>query len=184
MEPASILATVNTSIGLTSKIVTVAKDLHDLAKRCKDAELTILSIAEECEIIRLAWRKIENWCRSWANTDFTDIELLERLDRSLVVGIMIISALEKDIEPLKEPSMSSGFIRRAKILWNDDSFQTHQKRIRGQVGALSLLLEAVKLYADTFLSSVSSMQRFGLEKPHLSRVFSMRRIIIRFKFQC
>lgn len=87
---------------------------------------------------------------------------------------------EKDIEPLKEPSMSSGFIRRAKILWDDDSFQTHQNRIRGQVGALSLLLEAVKLYVDTFLSSVSSMQRFGLEKPHLSRVFSMRRIIIRF----
>lgn len=163
MEPASILAIVNTSIGLTSKIVTVAKDLHDIAKRYKDAELTILSTAEECEIIRLAWRKIENWCRSWANTDFTDMELLERLDRSLVVGMMIMSALEKDIEPLKEPSMSSGFIRRAKILWNDDGFQTHQNRIRGQVGALSLLLEAVKLYVDTFLSSVSSMQRFSLE---------------------
>lgn len=173
MEPASILAIVNTSIGLTAKIATVTKDLYDLAKRYKDAELNILSIAEECEIIRLAWRKIEKWCRSWAHTDFADMELLERLDRSLAVGIMIMSALEKDIEPLKEFTESSGFIQRAKVLCKDNSFQTYQTRIRGQVGALSLLLEAIKLHVATFLSSISSMQQFGLEKPHFSRVLFM-----------
>lgn len=158
MDPASILGIVNDSIGLTMKIAKVTKGLYDLAKRYRDAELAILSIAEECELVRLAWRKIENWCRGWANTDSADMELLERLDRSLFVGMMIMSALEKDIQPIVESTESSGIIRRAKVLWNDDSFQTHQNRIRGQVGAMSLLLEAIKLCVAAFPSRTSHYQ--------------------------
>ncbi|KAI9877767.1 MAG: hypothetical protein M1830_002897 [Pleopsidium flavum] len=147
-DPVTIVAIVNGSFGLALKCAKVAKDLHDLAEKYKHAELAILSMVEECEVIQLAWSRIQGWCQGWADDASCDHQLLGRLNQSLIVGTMVMSALEKELPSSSEDTdsrVSTGFRWRSKVVWNETAFQIHQDRIRGQVGALNLLLQVIKL---------------------------------------
>ena len=141
-DPATIFSIINCSSSLMSQCVKVAKELHDLAERYKHAELEIVSAAEQCEIIRLAWQRIGTWCEHWAEPDE---ELLQRLQRSGEVGNMMLSALEDDLSLLQVRERKAGFRRRARIVWDESLFQSHQNRIKDQVVALNLLLTVVEL---------------------------------------
>ena len=78
-----------------------------------------------------------------------DDQLAKRLCSSLAAGMMVLSALEQDLVHLggaAAPVGSLGFRRRNKIIWNEQVFRDHQDRLRGQIGAMTLLLEVIKLY--------------------------------------
>jgi len=49
-------------------------------------------------------------------------ELLDRLDRSLVVGTMVISVLEEDLLLAYIGLGTPGFIGRSRIVWNEAAF--------------------------------------------------------------
>jgi hypothetical protein len=144
-DPATILAIVNGSVGLALKIGTVIKHLNDISQKLKYIEIGILSIVTECETIQTAWNAIEKWARLQTVETDDQQALLERLDRSLILGSMVISALDDDLVSFAASTQSSGFLRRSKFAWNENLFSQHQQRIRGQVGAMSLLLQTINL---------------------------------------
>lgn len=141
----TILSIVNGSLGIAVKIGKVIKDLYDIAQRFKHAELDILSSVEECKTIRAAWGGIERWARAQADSEVVEEELLNRLDQSLMFGIMVMSAFENDLLALASAPEPTKFLHRTKVVWNEKSFAQHQNRIRAQVGAMTLLLQVVSL---------------------------------------
>jgi hypothetical protein len=59
---------------------------------------------------------------------------------------MALSALEDDIVPFThEASQNLNFFRRSEVLCNEATFSRHQGRIRGQVAAMSLLIQIINL---------------------------------------
>ena len=145
MDPVTIVAIVSGSIGLAAKCSSVTKQLSDITAKLKQAELTLRAIGEECEIIRLAWTRIEKWVVGWADDTAADQELLHRLYRSIETGSMIISASEDSVRAIGEASNSSGFGWRSRIVWNENTLSGHQQRIRGLVASVHLLLDVVRL---------------------------------------
>lgn len=141
-DPATILSIVNASIGLAMKCFKVAQDLHELAAKFKHAELDILVIVNDCETIQLAWRRIATWCEHWANPN---AELLARMERSLKVGDVVMSALESDLAVFMIQSKPGGIRKRTRIVWNEKLFRSHQERVRVQVTTMNLLLTVVQL---------------------------------------
>ncbi len=85
------------------------------------------------------------WSEEFDEEVSTNSELLQRLDRSLEIGALVISALEEDISAYRGGQEPLGFLRRSKVVWNETLLQDHQNRIRGQIGALSLLLQVLNL---------------------------------------
>lgn len=103
---------------------------------------------DQCQTIKMAWSRIESWAQRQTTTSSSSIDdqIIERLGSSVQTGNIIISALEEDIlQVLGETLATVGFRRRNKIVWNEQVFRDHQDRIRGQLGAMTLLVEVTKL---------------------------------------
>jgi hypothetical protein len=143
MDPASVVGLVAACGSLVKTCAGVIKTLHDVVELYKDAELSILSMIDECENIRFAWASLEGWVNDHLRGMDNYELLLERFQRSIYVGQLSLSALEKDLA--KSSAKPSAFRRRANMVWNVTIFQEHQNRIRGHNAALQLLLQVISM---------------------------------------
>jgi muconolactone delta-isomerase len=143
MDPASVVGLMAACSSLTKQCASVVNTLHGLVETYKNAELAILSIAEECSTVEYAWRRIAEWAEGnlYKVEDFE--ELGERLQRSIYCGELVVSALKEEIMGIQ--SNPNSVKRRISLLWNNGIFVEHQTRLRGQVAALQLLLQVLSL---------------------------------------
>ena len=146
VDPISIISLVEGSIGLILQCGSAIKSLNEIAAKYKQAELTLSAMIQEVDVIELAWRRIKDWFECYTN-GAGDVELLERLDKSLKCGTNVISALQDDL--LDYGSRRLGFMQRSRLSWNEEALRDHQYRIRGQVQAMSLLLQVIELPTST-----------------------------------
>ena len=144
-DPVSVLAIINGAIGLAMKCGEVGKGLNDLAGKYKKASITLLSLVGELETIDAAWSRIIEWSEENSDEASADTRLLQRLDRSLEVGGIVMSALQDDLSSYTQKVDRWRILQRTKVVWNETSLLNHQHRVRGQVGAMSLLLQALTL---------------------------------------
>ena len=142
VDPISIFGLVTGSASLISSCASAIQSLNDLAGRYGQAKLTIISMISEVDTIEFAWKRIKEWLEDYAEAS-TDDELLGRLDRSLECGTLVITALQKDL--LEYGSETLSVWQRSQVAWNEKALQDHQYRIRGQVQAMSLLLQVLEL---------------------------------------
>ena len=141
-DPISIISLVEGSITLIVQCGSAIKSLNEIATKYKQAELILSSMIQEVDVIELAWKRIKDWFESYTN-EAEDGELLERLDKSLKCGTNVISALQDDLLDYGEDRL--GIVPRARLAWNENTLRDHQYRIRGQVQAMSLLLQVITL---------------------------------------
>ena len=144
-DPVSILAIVDGSVGLALKCAGVIKSLHDIAGKHKKAAVTIMSMVTEIDAIELAWNWVEKWAKDYSKDITVDVALLQRLDRSLDSGTRVISALQKDLSQYNNRDPRLSFGQRSKAVWNETALKDHQHRVRGQAGAMVLLLQVLQL---------------------------------------
>ena len=142
VDPISIISLVEGSIGLILQCGSAVKSLNEIAAKYKQAELTLSAMIQEVDVIELAWRRIKDWFECYTK-GAGDVELLERLDKSLKCGTNVISALQDDL--LNYGSGRLGFMQRSRLSWNEEALRDHQYRIRGQIQAMSLLLQVIEL---------------------------------------
>ena len=143
MDPVSIFSLISGAAGLALQCGQVARSLHDLIDKFKDTDMTMLSAAQELDIIRLAWERIGLVLSKWNESDEADTDLLQRLRRQLEFGNLVMGTLTEDLAALGQKSYI--FSRRAKFIWNEQQFKLHHDRIRGQVAAMNLLLSVLQL---------------------------------------
>lgn len=143
-DPISIISLVEGSLGLMMQCGNVAKSLHDLAGRYKQAKITLLSMVQELDTIKMAWSRIREWSQVHGAAG-TDSKFCDRLSQSLECGALVLSALEQDLAGFDMTNETFGFRRRSKVMWNDQALKDHQNRVRGQVSAMTLLLQALEL---------------------------------------
>ena len=145
MDPASIVSIIEGSISLIVQCASVIKILRDISQKHKRAKLAITSIVQEVDSIELASSKIKAWSQSNADNPLVDHGLLERLERSLENGTVVISALQDDLAGYTKRTDTFGFRQRSRAVRDEQLFRDHQDRIRGQAMAMSLLLHVLNL---------------------------------------
>ena len=144
-DPVTVLAIVNGSAGLILKCVSVVKSLHEVAGKHQKAGIAVMSLVSEVDTIELAWIRIKEWAEGYSKADTVDTELLNRMNRSLECGTLVMSALQNDISDYEKYGSKLSFRQRSKAVWNERALQDHQNRVRGQAVAMSLLLQVLKL---------------------------------------
>ncbi|KAG6991419.1 hypothetical protein G7Y79_00052g087590 [Physcia stellaris] len=146
-DPITVLQVISASTTLVAQCAQVIKGLYELAGKFKNAELSILSIAHELDIIALAWERIEGVLKSWEGMIETmadsDHDLLARLRRNLAFGDLIVTSLAEDMSTFVKRPVTFG--QRSRYVWNEERFRGHLDRIRGQVGAMHLLVSVLNL---------------------------------------
>ena len=132
MDPASIVALVQSLFGLAVQVGSVAKTLNNFVGKFKHAELDIESLAQNLDILQYTWNKIGQWFDKKYTEDDDDCARLVR--RSLEIGTQNMEALEQDLPT-----------GRMKLFWNEKTLQGHQTRIRDQISHMSLILHYLSL---------------------------------------
>ena len=143
-DPISVISLVEGSIGLVLQCGSVAKTLSDIIAKFKYAEVAIMSLIQEVEAVQFAWNRIKEWSEDHAEAA-TDSQFVQRLEKSLQCGTLVLTALEKDLADYEHRVDNASFILRSKMVWNERAFLDHQHRVRGQVQAMTLLLQVSQL---------------------------------------
>ncbi|MCJ1461290.1 hypothetical protein MMC28_011672, partial [Mycoblastus sanguinarius] len=114
------------------------------------------------DTIQLAWSQIGEWSERYVERRVGSELFLQRLQRSLNNGQIIMDALEGDLKPYQTSSLS--FKQRSKAVWNENTLRAHQDRISHQALAMTCLLQAVQLR-----SSLARDQLLDEAEPMLRR---------------
>lgn len=143
-DPIAVISLVEGSIGLVLQCGSVAKTLSDMIAKFKHAEVSITSMIQEVETIQFAWNRIKEWSEEHAEAA-TDSQFVQRLEKSLQCGTLVLSALEQDLANYKHTADNASFRLRSKMAWNERAFLDHQHRVRGQVQAMTMMLQVSQL---------------------------------------
>ena len=141
MDPLTIVGIVEGSISLAVQCGSVAKSLNDITGQYKYAKLTVRTLVQNLEIMQFAWNRISLWSKTSMPTD--DDDFTQRLKKFLETGSLVLGALEEDLRSFNVSRMT--FRQRSRLVWNENTLQGHQSRIRDQAQSMSLLLQAIQL---------------------------------------
>ena len=143
-DPLTVTSIISAAVGLVFQCGKIAQGLKTLAENYKSSEVEIIEMRHQCETLKFAWGRIRTWCELHGESDFSDMLLIQRLTEDLELGMVIMSALEKDMSSfLQEPRRL--FWQRTRFVWNEKLFQNHQTRIDRHVKSMNLLLMTTTL---------------------------------------
>ncbi|KAF2657010.1 hypothetical protein K491DRAFT_677641 [Lophiostoma macrostomum CBS 122681] len=146
MDPVTIISLGGACSGLVNKCGSVVKTLHNLIEAYKYADLSIMSLSEECANIQFAYSHVEQWASQDPTGSHNLGPFLNRLQQTMQSGQLVFSALEEDLKRLV-PKTSS-LRRRATLVWHEALFDSHRIRLRGQAASLHLLLTVISMRLD------------------------------------
>jgi hypothetical protein len=115
MDPVSILSIARAAGSLAFQCGAIVRTLHCLRDKYKPAELTILSVVEDCRTIELAWLRIEKWAAHSLDVD-EQYEVAERLQLSIYSGQLLMAEVEKELISVECAPKYSTLRRRTKII--------------------------------------------------------------------
>ena len=139
MDPISLIGGISAAGAILAAITKTVQNLYDIRGRYDEADLTIRLLIVELNTIKAALIQIQDWAQySFAGSP-TQKELLEGFEVSLEGCKMAMDVLAEEVARLvsKNP-----FIQRTQYAWNAAGMKEHQDRLRSQIAALQLLLQA------------------------------------------
>jgi hypothetical protein len=149
MDPLSLIGGVSAVGAITAAIVKTLKSLSDARGKFEHADTTIHLLISELTTVKASLGEIEDWAAYFAQS-ISRQELVDAFKVSFEGCKIAMNALAEDIADLTSNSPFSSnnpFFIRAKYTWNETGMRDHADRLRSQVAALQLLVQAVKWYA-------------------------------------
>ncbi|KAL8949562.1 MAG: hypothetical protein Q9222_004336 [Ikaeria aurantiellina] len=148
MDPASILGLIATAGTIAGTITKTIKDLSELRGTYTDASLRIRLLIKELSTIKSSLNQINDWAH-FLDYQQNQEDLREALQVALDGVELAMGALAEEVGGLvPDTSMAAkvelGFRARTKYAWNEQNMKEHENRLRAQVSALQLLLQAAQ----------------------------------------
>ncbi|GES63374.1 ankyrin repeat protein [Aspergillus terreus] len=149
MDPVSAFGVVSGAFQVAQIITQTAAGLWSLREKYAHAELTIRSLVGELTTIKSAITQLDDWARlqntrSTAAAEYTEYD--EVLNVALDGCRVVMDVLSDEVASLTRGAAGTdahiGFGTRLRAMWNEDVMRGHQERLRSQVVALQLLLQA------------------------------------------
>ncbi|KAF2181767.1 hypothetical protein K469DRAFT_637902 [Zopfia rhizophila CBS 207.26] len=150
MDPVSITAGV---VGVTAACLKTAKILNELRPRYLEASATIAAICSESTLVSASLSQVQALLLRNSKVMATQLqarpELAATFDTTLTGCTVVFACLEEevnrlDIKACKEEDQDS-WKHRAKIAWRADTMKELLQSIRGQQGAITLLIQMLQM---------------------------------------
>jgi ankyrin repeat protein len=160
MDPLTIIGGVASAAQIAAGIVQTLKSLNDARGRFDNAETTVKLLVAELLAVKAAVGQIEDW----AKYNFTDRPMPKELVEAFQVSFdgckLAMEILADEVAAIVS---RNPFLTKAKVAWNEATMKEHADRLRSQVAAMQLLIQAVRCH-DGFQQTVL------LEKPSSRRI--------------
>jgi hypothetical protein len=150
MDPVTIIGLVASLVPMCAK---VGKALSDVRSKYNNASMTLSSIASECSVIATALSQIEQVAIKdprglSSRLDASGSQLGASFELALNGCGLALSVLSEEVGKME----GSGGVRilgwksKAKFVWNEEGMKDLLGNLRGQNGALHLLVTALQTY--------------------------------------
>ncbi|KAF9892168.1 hypothetical protein FE257_002574 [Aspergillus nanangensis] len=146
MDPVSAFGVVSGAFQVVHLITQTAAGLSALREKYTHADLTIRSLIGELTTVKSAITQLDDWARynTRASAEYCDYD--DDLNVALDGCRVVMDVLSEEVAILTRGASGSngsfGLSTRLKVVWNEDVMRGHQERLRSQVLALQLLLQA------------------------------------------
>ncbi|KAI4249000.1 MAG: hypothetical protein L6R42_009116 [Xanthoria sp. 1 TBL-2021] len=146
MDPASILGLIATAGTVASAITKTIRDLSDLRAQYTDSNLRIRLLIKELSTIKSSLNQINDWAH-FLDDNHNQAELKDALQVALDGVELAMGALAEEVQALVQDTSAHNnvdltFRGKTKYAWNEQNMREHENRLRAQVSALQLLLQA------------------------------------------
>jgi hypothetical protein len=142
MEPVSILALINTCLGITTRIGSITKQLCTLKEKYKQVERKVLLFETQLSAISTAATGLSEWLER-AGTH--DESIRQELKRSLDACEIMILVIAEYLDKVQMQANKMTLWNKARFLRDESTIMEYEGMLRGQVQALSLLLHILSL---------------------------------------
>ncbi|KAL8846507.1 MAG: hypothetical protein Q9221_008410 [Calogaya cf. arnoldii] len=146
MDPASILGLIATAGTIASAITKTIRDLSDLRAQYTDSNVRIRLLIKELSTIKSSLNQINDWAH-FLDDNHNQAELRDALQVALDGVELAMGALAEEVQALvqdtsADANVNLNFRGKTKYAWNEQNMREHENRLRAQVSALQLLLQA------------------------------------------
>jgi len=189
-----LLTVAGTVLAITARALTIVRTLHHL-KRSYDGPRTISVLCLEATVISGSLSHIQSLLLRYPlaqerpELEYVALSLTKRLlflltcfvdcrstfDSVLTGCLIVFSILNDELRKLSprddEPPMS--WLQRLNVLWNEQIMVDVLEQMRGQQGALSLLVQVLQMYvlcayasflANKYIKEIATSDQKGLDK--------------------
>lgn len=142
MEPASAIALVNTCLSITIRIATISKQVWTLKEKYKHMERNIILFETQLSALSTAAKGLSGWLEGPVTQDE---QVRTELERSLVACETVILLIMEYLAKAQAQANKMNLWSKTKFLWDESTIAKYEGMLRGQVQALSLLLQVLAL---------------------------------------
>jgi hypothetical protein len=142
MEPVSILALVNTCLGITTRIGTISNQLWTLKEKYKHVERKVVLFVTQLSAINTAVIGLSEWLEG---SSTHDEPIRRELKRSLDSCEIVIQVITEYLDKVQMQANKMNLWNKTKFLRDEGTIMEYEGMLRGQVQALSLLLHILSL---------------------------------------
>ena len=148
MDPASILGLISSAGTIASTITKTIRNLSDLKATYAESNVRIRLLIKELSTIKSSLTQINDWAHFLDETD-NQADLKEALQVALDGVDLAMGALAEEVQGLVQGATPTshvqlGFREKTKYAWSEANMKEHENRLRAQVSALQLLLQAAQ----------------------------------------
>ncbi|KAI4286724.1 MAG: hypothetical protein L6R35_004023 [Caloplaca aegaea] len=149
MDPATLLSLISTAGTIAGKITKTIRDLSDLRATYVESNVRIKLLIKELSTIKSSLTQINDWAHFLDETH-DQIDLKDALQVALDGVELAMEALAEEVRDLLPDATPAshvqlGFRAKTKYAWNEQNIKEHENRLRAQISALNLLLQAAQL---------------------------------------
>jgi hypothetical protein len=143
MEPASIVSLVGTCLSISTRVATIGQQLYTLKERYKHVERNITLFEMQLSALNTAARRVSIWLERPSTQCPTEmqIELKQSLEACDTLVLLIMEYLSQS----QSRQAKMGLWSKTKHIWDENTIKEYEGMLRGQVQALSLLLQILAL---------------------------------------
>lgn len=153
---AEVIAVISTAGALANIIDVVRKSIasiNNLRNSWKEAELALLCLETELEVLKTGFVKIQEW----VDSDDADLHhlLVMDLDKSMTCCRLVMSRLEDELSKIqRHPDSNLSFSSKARSVFGKKGIEELEKLIQRQATALTFLLTVCNWYITCNLISM------------------------------
>ncbi|KAL4789925.1 hypothetical protein BDV19DRAFT_394606 [Aspergillus venezuelensis] len=151
MDPISAFGLVSGAFQVGQVVTETLAGLARLREKYQHADLTIRALEKNLKTIEAAIAQLEDWTK--ARLRDSPAEYNRSLDVALDGCRTVMDALSNEVLLLMQGESSNeaiiGFRTRMRVVWREDVMKGHEDRLRSQVVALQLLLQACQCQSST-----------------------------------
>lgn len=146
MDPLSVVGGLQASGAIIAVILRTLKNLSDARSRFLNADTTFQLLISELTATKAAVQQIEDWAKYNFTASAAQNDLNEAFKVSFDGVTIAMEILSREVEGLMN---KNPFLMKTKITWTETTMKEHADRLRAQVAALQLLVQAVHCQNST-----------------------------------